>query len=373
MNRRNLLGTLGGALLGTPPVLRAQQEVARIGSVPARPWLSSKRREFTAPELPDAPDEWIARSFAWVDDMLQRHPPSLPEHPVRRAALIRLDDILHIDSAPRKPIVQEYLQRRMARVIEEIEQTKVASGGVIWKLYNHGFLVRTPSVSWTYDLVPGAPRIEGFRIAPELLKRLVTQSDATFISHLHGDHASEEVARLFLEQGKPVVAPDKLWAEQADLASRLTYPVRSTTAITKLPVRRNQQTLEVVAYPGHQGETVLNNVHLVRSPEGFTTVQTGDQWFPSDFEWLAHVGSQHRVDVLLPNCWTMEIQRMVRGINPRFIMTGHENEMAHTVPHREDYTQTWNHLEGSGYPLLLLAWGESFRFAAPPAAASPKV
>ena len=33
---------------------------------------------------------------------------------------------------------------------------------------------------------------------------------------------------------------------------------------------------------------------------------------------------------------------------------------AHTVPHREDYTQTWSHLHGSGYPLVLMTWGETF-------------
>jgi L-ascorbate metabolism protein UlaG (beta-lactamase superfamily) len=361
MNRRTYLKTAASALVPSSTLLRGQSE-ARIGSVPSKPWLSSSRREFTAPELLDAPDEWIERSFAWVDDMLARFPPSVPEHPVRRAALIRLDDILHIESAPQKPIVQNYFISRMERAVSEIEAARVTSGARIWKLYNHGFLVRTPTVSWTHDVVPGAPHNAGFRVSPSLLRRLVAQSDVTFISHLHDDHANQEVARMFTEAGKPVVAPENLWRQESGLATKLLYSKRSTTETAKVPARKGLPPLEVAAYPGHQGESVLNNVYLVRSPEGFTTVQTGDQAYLPDFEWLAHIGARHRVDVLMPNCWTPDIQRMVWGVNPRYIVTGHENEMGHTVPHREDYTQTWGHLHGSPYPMILMAWGESYSF-----------
>jgi hypothetical protein len=52
----------------------------------------------------------------------------------------------------------------------------------------------------------------------------------------------------------------------------------------------------------------------------------------------------------------------VRGVNPELVITGHENEMGHTVDHREDYTQTYNHLFGSRYPFLVMAWGESFHY-----------
>ena len=102
---------------------------------PSKSFIWSERRLLVAPELFDAPDEWIDRSLQWVDYILETYPPSLPEHPIRRAALIRLDDILHIESAPRKEIVQRYYRARMERVIAEIEQTKITSGMRIWKLY----------------------------------------------------------------------------------------------------------------------------------------------------------------------------------------------------------------------------------------------
>ncbi len=324
----------------------------------AKSYLSSPRRAYTAPELRDAPDEWIVRSFAWVDDMLRTFPPSLPEPPERRAALIRLDDILHIESAPKKPLVHQFFHEQATRAIEEIEKTKLTSGARIWKIYSHSWVVRTASVTFAYDLVPGPPRNEAFALPMPVVERLVNQIDVLFISHLHTDHASQTVARMLLERGKQVVAPEGLWKNDPYFAARLTYPERSAEKVHEVGK------LRYVAYPGHQGKGPLNNNHLVITPEKFVVMQTGDQssdngdW--SDFDWISKVGFQHRVDVLLPNCWTTDIQRMIRGVNPKLVLTGHENEMAHTVDHREDFTQTYNHLFGSPYPFIVMSWGEGY-------------
>jgi L-ascorbate metabolism protein UlaG (beta-lactamase superfamily) len=333
----------------------------------AKPYLSSPRRALTAPELRDAPDEWIHRSLQWANDILNEYAPDVLEHPVRRAALIRLDDVLHIESAPRKPLVQAFYRARIEQAVREIETTRVTSGMRIWKLYNHGFLVRTPSVSFAFDIVPGTGE-PGFAVERQVLERLADQADALFLSHLHGDHANQGVVRLFLDRRKPVIAPESLWFGQ-EIAAPLTYLKRSATTVHIVPIQNGQRTLHVVAYPGHQGETVTNNVHLVTTPEDFTVVHTGDQSGPegpgSDFGWIAQVGAQHHVDVLLPNCWTTNIGRVARGVNPELILTGHENEMSHTVDHREDYTQTYNHLFGSRYPFIAMAWGESYHFHKP--------
>ncbi len=341
---------------------------------PHPPFVSSPRRILTAPELLDAPDEWIDRSLKWVNYILQTYKPDLIEFPERRAALIRLDDILHIESAPAKPLVQEFYKMRLEQSIEEIERTKVTDGMRIWKLYNHGFLVRTATVSFTFDIVPGT-RTPGFELPAEWLRRLVAQSDATFISHLHGDHANREVAKLFLAQHKPVIAPEGLWKEDADLSRQLTYPTRSTTEIHEIPIRAGSRVLKVVTYPGHQGKPVLVNVNLVTTPEDFTVIQTGDQSGDegpgSDFDWLTQIGRDHHVDVLMPNCWANGLHRIVRGVNPELIITGHENEMAHTVDHREDYTQTYERLFGLHYPYIVMTWGESYLYHKPVTATVP--
>jgi len=329
-----------------------------------QPYLSSPRRALTAPELRDAPDEWIERSLAWAGDILVRYAPAVIEHPVRRAALIRLDDVLHIESAPKKPLVQRFYRSRIERAVREIENTRAEGGMWIWKLYNHGFFIRTPSVSFAFDIVPGT-REPGFAVDPAVLERIAEQADAMFISHAHGDHASQEAARLFLGRNKPVLAPEGLWSGQ-EIAARLTYPRRSTSAVQEIPVQDGRRVLKVVAFPGHQGSAPINNVHLVTTPDNFTVVQTGDQSGAEgpdgDFDWIAHIGAGRRVDVLLPNCWTNNIGRVARGVNPQLIITGHENEMGHSVDHREDYTQTYNHLFGIRYPFIVMAWGESYHY-----------
>jgi L-ascorbate metabolism protein UlaG (beta-lactamase superfamily) len=335
---------------------------------PSKPFIWSERRLPTAPELFDAPDEWIDRSLQWVNYILETYAPSVVEHPLRHAALIRLDDVLHIESAPRKELVQKFFRERMERVIVEIEKTRVTEGVRVWKLYNHGFLVRTPSVSFTFDVVPGI-RGPGFSVPKELMERLAAQTDATFISHLHGDHANPEFAQMMLDRNKPVIAPEGLWKDRPEFAGRLTYPERSATKVHPITVRGGAQTLKVIAFPGHQGPTVVNNVHLVSTPEGFTVVQTGDQWGDdvpgSDFDWLSQISRNHRVDILFPNVWTKGLDRIVRGINPNVVITGHENEMAHTVDHREDYTQTYNRMLGIPYPLVVMTWGETWMYRVP--------
>ena len=334
---------------------------------PSQSFLSSPRRAYTAPELKDAPDEWIERSFAWADDMFRTYPPAVPEHPARRSALIRLDDVLHIQSAPEKPIVQRFFRDQVTRGIEDIERTRLSAGARLWKIYSHSWIVRTPTVTIAFDLVPGPPRNAGFALPPALLERLVAQTDILFISHLHSDHANKDVARMFLEKGKKVVAAEGLWKDDAYFASRLTYPKRSAETVHSIQLRDAGPALRYVAYPGHQGKAPINNNHLVITPESFVVMQTGDQssddndW--SDFAWIMNVGFQHKVDVLLPNCWTTDIQRMARGVNPKLIITGHENEMSHTVDHREDYTQTYNHLFGTPYPFVVMSWGEGFTVA----------
>lgn len=361
---RLLLLSSAAVLLG----LAAYAQNPQPANKPA--FVSSVRRLLTAPELLDAPDEWIDRSFQWVNYVLTSYPPAVEEVPVRRAALIRLDDILHIESAPRKLLVQQFYHQRLEAAIREIEQTKVTDGMQIWKLYNHGFLIRTTSVSFTFDIVPGLIRPPEFSIPNDLMERLVAQSDAAFISHMHYDHANQEVARMFLAHNKPVIAPEGLWSDVPDLASRLTYPKRSTEVAHSISIHVGTQVLKVVAYPGHQGKAPIVNVNLVTTPEEFTVVHTGDQSGyegpGGDFDWIAQIGRDHHVDVLFPNCWGNSLGRTIRGINPELVITGHENEMSHTVDHREDYTQTYNHLFEVRYPAIVMTWGETYHYRTDP-------
>ena len=356
-NRRAFFGALGafGSALCAPRARGEENWTVTLSAPdgPHPPFVSNSRRLLSAPELLDAPDEWVDRSLKWIDYILRTYPPGLVELPPRRPALFRLDEVLHIESAPRKPLVQAFYRQRLQRAIEEMERTRISEGMRIWRLYNHGALIRTPSVSFTVDVVPGP---EGMALSGEWLKRLAAQSDVHFISHKHPDHANPEVARLFVEAGKPVIAPERL------------FP--GVTVLERTPHAEHALAgLRVVAFPGHQGPPVLNNVTLVRTAEDFTILHTGDQSGDEgeggDFDWLARIGHDRRVDALLVNGWTNGLHRMVRGVNPRLVMPGHENELSHAVPHREEYTQDYERMFGLDYPFIVMAWGESFHYAKP--------
>lgn len=385
-NRRTFLGLLAGLGITSPGLLLAQnhppspqppstsdesQWLLTLGGPdgPHPPFVSNSRRLYAAPELLDAPDEWISRSLQWIDYILREFPPDTIELPPRRPALFRLDEILHIESAPQKPLVQEFYKTRLQHAIESIENTPVNEGMHIWRLYNQGAFVRTPTVSFTFDIVPGLMRVPGFNLQEEWLKRLTAQSDATFISHLHFDHANKDVARMFLAANKPVIAPEGLWADDSELSKQLTYPARSLNEVHEIRIQGGARVLKVVAYPGHQGPQVTNNVHLVTTPEGFTVVQTGDQsgdeGSGTDFDWLAQIGHAHHVDVLLPDGWANDLHRIVRGVDPELVIPGHENEMSHVVAHREEYTQDYERLFGLNYPFIIMGWGESYHYRKP--------
>jgi L-ascorbate metabolism protein UlaG (beta-lactamase superfamily) len=385
-NRRSfvrLLAALGVAGVALPGLELDSKAIAQTAATePQNPWkltlgdpdgphppfVSNSRRLLAAPELLDAPDEWIDRSLQWVDYIFRNYRPGLVELPERRPALFRLDEILHIESAPKKPLVQQFYRMRLQNAIEEIEQTKVTEGMRIWRLYNHGALVRTPTVSFTFDIVPGT-RTPGFAVPSEWLERLAAQSDVTFISHRHGDHANKDVARMFLAQNKQVIAPEGLWQDDPEFATKLTYPKRSITDTYEIKIQGGRQSLQVVTYPGHQGPPVVDNVNLVTTPENYSVLQTGDQSGDegpgTDFDWLSQIGHYHRVDVLLPNGWANDLHRIVRGVNPQLVIPGHENEMSHYVWHREEYTQDYERMFGLHYPFIVMSWGESYLYTKP--------
>ena len=308
-----------------------------------------------------------------ASEVLADYPPDWPEPAARKSALLLLDGVLHDVYAPQRPPVQEFYKSRMIKAIEEIEQTEIASGARIWKLYDHGFVIRSKSVTIGFDLIRGkSARAEGFPIAKDYMDRLIKQCDVLFISHYHGDHAEEWVAQSFIDQGKPVVAPPDIWKDKS-INKSITHLERVAHTIQTLPVQSGKQILKVVAYPGHQAENIENNVSLVITPEGLSFSHMGDQSNSNDFKWIDEVANNHVVDVLLPNCWTSDIVRVAKGFSPALIITGHENEMGHTIDHREPYWLTYQRREGSdrfggtkglGYdtPLILMTWGESYQY-----------
>jgi len=68
----------------------------------------------------------------------------------------------------------------------------------------------------------------------------------------------------------------------------------------------------------------------------------------------ATVGARNiKVDVLLVQCWMMRMNDFVRGVNPLLIICGYENEMGHTIDHREAYWLTFKQISEVKTPFVV--------------------
>ena len=298
-----------------------------------------------------------------ADIALRENPPAPEENLARKMALTMIDNVLHEEKAQHRPAVQQFYHNRIDSTINEIRSREVNSGAVIWKLYNHTFIIKTPSVTIGFDIQRGIPGNKNFTFSTEMMDRLISLVDVLFISHYHNDHADDWVAGRFIEQNKPVVTPPGLW-EKLPVYSKIIHPERTADRIQeiKLPVR--QITLKTVICPGHQGADILNNVYLVYSPEGMCFAHTGDQSYDQDLEWIDKIVDKYKIDVLMINSWSYYPEhRLARGFRPRLIIPGHENELNHSIDHREPYWLNYARLGSDpAFPWIQMAPGENYHY-----------
>ena len=81
----------------------------------------------------------------------------------------------------------------------------------------------------------------------------------------------------------------------------------------------------------------------------------------SNFKWIPTIKyNVPKIDALLVNCWTGAIAKAIPGFDPRYVITGHENEMGHTIDHREAYWLSFTKLANVDYKYVVMAWGEWF-------------
>jgi L-ascorbate metabolism protein UlaG (beta-lactamase superfamily) len=302
-------------------------------------------------------------SLAMADDALKMYPPSVDEPAVRKMALMLIDNVLHEEKAAHRPSVQAFFHSRIENAVNEICTEKVEKGALIWKIYNHTFIIKTPSVTIGFDIQRGVQGVDSFRLDKNLMQKLINAVDILFVTHTHNDHADAWVAETFLSQNKPVVTPPDIW-KGTTIYSKILHPERKADIIQEISLPKKGFNLKIINFPGHQGETLLNNVYLVFTPEGLSFSHTGDQSNIKDFDWIDHIGDKYRVDVVMTNSWSFTPgQRLANGYRPRLIIAGHENELGHTIDHREPY---WlNNLrlgETGSFPWIELAWGEKFHY-----------
>ncbi len=285
-----------------------------------------------------------------INETIEEYPPVEGQPLMRKLALYNLDAILHETEYDKSAVLQEFMTTRIKSALEKMSHP-VNKGMEIYKLYNHGFVVRTNTVTLAFDLYRGDSLI-----SDSLMQAVVDKCDIMFISHLHGDHADFQVAEMFIKEGKPVWGPTNLWEDNKDI-----HHIR-TKKVEEEAVSVNGKSLVVKIFPGRQDD-LQNNIYNVVTPEGFSIVHTGDQYNKNDMGWIAQMKKQvSGLDVLLVNCWTLDFKEFVEGFDPRLVITGHENEMGHTIDHREPYWLSFQKLSQINSPYVLMTWGECYEY-----------
>lgn len=294
--------------------------------------------------------------FASIDAMLEAYPPKKEMVMERRMALLSLDQMLHDTRNDKSEPFYAFINRRMERMLSDLDKP-VKRGMKIYKLYNDGFIIKTRRATVAVDLVPGGPNNHPF-IADSIFYRIAGHCDAMFISHKHGDHANLKVAKAFAARGKRVIAPKGLWVGVDPMIEQLLV---ADTAVT-IPFDELEMTLHIL--PGHQDD-IYNNIYVMDFKGCGSVAHTGDQWNEDDLVWIDKVKDTYRVDCLLLNCWVNSMERTIRGFNPRVLITGHENELEHTIDHREAYWMTLRKMDkmpSLNVPNVLMTWGEWFEY-----------
>lgn len=294
-----------------------------------------------------------ARTLNLVDKALGEFPPTTGNGTTRRLALYNLDAILHNTTFDKSAELMGFVEERMKTVIEALKSPLEAEMS-IYKLYNHGFIVRTKTAVVAYDMVMGST----YQLIPDnLMEQLVDLCDVMFLSHKHRDHVDPGVVKMFTDKGKKVVAPSEALPENTAITHFREEKIADLTV--ELP----GDVLKVKVLPGHQDE-LQNNIYVITTSENLTFVQTGDQYKKEDIPWISQVKSQiPKVDVLIINCWAMELKTHVDGFDPALLLTGHENEMGHGIDHREAYWMSYMKLDELNRPYSLMTWGEHYNYS----------
>lgn len=290
-----------------------------------------------------------------VDSLLMSSPADCMPTRERKAALFLLDQIMHDTRLDGSEIVSSYFNRRMDRVLSDFKMP-VADKIRVYKLYNDGWIIRSPSVTVAWDIYRGPETESGTHrlMSDSVAMALADKCDILFLTHNHPDHVDPYVVSLFTKAGKPVVAPNEILPQD----SLVMHYRKEAISVTEF-LLQNGMALPTYVIPGHQ-DRLENNLYIVTLPEGYTVCSTGDQWRKEDLELMLNLpDSVPDVDVFMPICWAAKLEEMCKSFKSKLVLTGHENELGHhSIDHREAYWLSLHKVEDFAFPTAVLTWGE---------------
>ncbi len=273
--------------------------------------------------------------------------------------------LLEMDAALRgrhgrawKRAVGAHFQRQMNKALDEIASARVERGVRIWRMYNMGFVVKSPKATIGFDIHPGWV----FRppMTASQQGRLANLLDAAFVSHWHPDHLSRGILGQMNAAGKMLVA-SPTFVLGLRLRGDNVVRLRNTRGE---PVK--VAALDVWCYPGWQSWFARNNIYVV-DMGGTLVMHQGENTMRSPY---AAILRRHKIDVLLAKS-RQDLARSVNGVKPNLLITSHEHELMHVWRPNRNFGRSFTQLDKMGVAPpwapgatqgRILSWGEQTRW-----------
>ena len=323
-----------------------------------------------------------------IEAQLSANPPKLESQPERVPVFKHLDewalapDTVYHDMKPEtsNPDWVAFYLRRMNRALQEIEETDVRQGVVIWKMYSSGVVIKSPKGVIAIDVVEGPLKsihkspdecsAFTFKWTSEMRERYAALVDVHLVTHWHYDHASYALCRALAQAGKIVIVPAQLarvWAPKTPpdslriVEERVDHRIGPFTVQT-LDGAQSMQTNEAGEYI-RGSKDVQNNLYWLRAG-GVQFLHKGDHRGEPWYDWLAELKAQGKgIDVFFSMViWPRDMYgHLTREFDP-IIIPVHEHEVGHKPRHGVSLLAS--HYHGLGQARLerrkgtILAWGE---------------
>ena len=276
-----------------------------------------------------------------IPEVLLANPPVHGDSSIRRNCFRNLDRILkNIDPASGDV---RFFQSEMRQTLWKEISDPASGHAVIYKMYNHGFIVKLQEITIAFDL---APMNFNWAVLP---RNILENIDILLISHEHSDHFGWGTVSSLLQLGRKVIVPQEL-----DHPGTIKLAGGDSLEIYGVKIK---------AYDGLHSVPV--RIYEVTTPLGIKIMHTGDnqtsETLPEGIEDL---------DILFLNSWVNEsdgsysnvtgMYNCLQKLKPRLMIPGHCNELWHAPEQRYPYDSVFTlkerHVLSS--EVRVLAWGE---------------
>lgn len=306
---------------------------------------------------------WISETHAFFKKQLTLYPPTVENSKQREYIQRILDYPLHVNNYDKAiseadynayaKATQDYFETAKKNVLKNLKKIKPPKGqsAVIWHIYNMGFIIKTSKHTVGIDIAGPAvmPGRSGGSIAfnpwPTAdIAKLAASLDILFVTHNHGDHFNSSLLKAMLSSGKPVVLAAPL-AFLGDNSKNLT--VINTSQETPLKLAG----IEILAFRGNQGEKVPCNVYLL-DIDGVRVIHDGDNY---DRSQEAKIKNYPAANIIIGATWN-DIIGLTKSAQSapdsekanQLLLPSHENELGHSVGHRESYLELYTRTDRMG-------------------------